>query len=142
MAKTSKHIVPLLFQKSINNSRSSKFSLTSKQGEKRFETHSFLSLDLSHSDVFETGANYFCELVLFWSSSTSAAGGESLNLFVLASPVKIQVGSILRKHRNIIDNLQLQCATMTFDPLVTVQFHSNLNLKRGGFDVVKMLPKT
>jgi hypothetical protein len=25
---------------------------------------------------------------------------------------------------------------------VTVQFHSNLNLKRGGFDVVKMLPKT
>jgi hypothetical protein len=133
MAKTSKHIVPLLFQKSINNSRSSKFSLTSKQGKKRFETHSFLSLDLSHSDVFKTGANYFCELVLFWSSSTSAVGSESLNLFVLASPVK-------RKHRNIIDNLQ--CATMTFDPLVTVQFHSNLNLKRGGFDVVKMLPKT
>jgi hypothetical protein len=60
---------------------------------------------------------------------TSAAGGKNLNSSVLASPVKIQVGSILRKHRDIIDNL---CrATMTFDPLVTIQFHSNLTLKRG-----------
>jgi hypothetical protein len=44
MAKASKRIVPLLFQKSVNNGHSSKFSLASKQGEKRFKTHLFPSL--------------------------------------------------------------------------------------------------
>ena len=34
----------LAFQKSVNNGRSSKFSLASKQDKKRFETHLFPSL--------------------------------------------------------------------------------------------------
>jgi hypothetical protein len=34
----------LAYQKSVNQGRSSKFSLASKQGEKRFETHLFPSL--------------------------------------------------------------------------------------------------
>jgi hypothetical protein len=44
MTKSSKCIVSLLFQKSVNNGRSSKFSLASKQGKKRFETPVFPSL--------------------------------------------------------------------------------------------------
>ena len=40
----------LAFQKSVNNSHSSKFSLASKQGEKRFETDLFPSLVTYHSE--------------------------------------------------------------------------------------------
>jgi len=91
----------------------------------RFRFRPLLALELlSFANICPTlmflrPEQVFCELVLIWSSSTSAsaAGGESLNSSVLASPVKIQVGSILQKHRSVIDNLW--CATIIFDLLTT-----------------------
>jgi hypothetical protein len=63
---------------------------------------------------------------------------QKLKFFCARFSVKIQVGSILRQHRDMIDNLC--CATMTFDPLENVHFHSNL-ASSAGFDVFEMLHK-
>ncbi len=75
------------------------------------------------SDMF----TIFLWTCLFRLSLTFAAGGESLNSSLLASPIKIQAGLILWKHQNIIDNLR--CAKMTLHPLATIHFHSNLALE-------------
>ena len=76
---------------------------------------------------FQHRYKFFFELVLFWSSSTSATGANRLFGLILLDLWK-STGLGSRWQRRCSDHI-LRCSTMTFDPLPTVQFHPLLGSK-------------